>query len=115
MTDTQYDIIVVGGNLGGLLTRHIEAETHKHLKILSVFDRPINQCYPMRTIYEQQRATKSDYLMNAKIALDRNTASSDYAGVSKYLPNENAVILTNGRRVGYKQLVIASGTLPFLV
>lgn len=109
----EYDIIVVGGNLGALLTRHIEEATQKHFKIMSVFNNSVNQCYPMRTIYEQQRAGKQEYYMNAKLSLERNTAFGDYNTVTKYLPNENAIILSNGRRVGYKQLVIATGTPKF--
>lgn len=31
------------------------------------------------------------------------------SAVKEILPNENAVILSNGRRVGYNHLVIASG------
>ena len=106
----EYDIVVVGGNLGAFLTRHIEEATHKHFKIFSVFDRSNNQCSPMRSIYEQGRCPKQEFYMNAKLSLERNTAFGDYNSVAKYLPNENAIILSNGRRVGYKQLVIATGT-----
>jgi len=63
----------------------------------------------MRTVYEQQRATKTDYLPNSKLAINMYTAHSDNLGVAKYLPDENAVILTNGRRIGYKYMVIACG------
>ncbi len=36
-------------------------------------------------------------------------AHSDTIGVKTYLPDENAVVLTNGRRIGYKWLVVAAG------
>ena len=44
-----------------------------------------------------------------KNSLSKFAASSDGQGVAQYLPNENAVILKNGRRVEYDQLVIATG------
>ena len=47
-----------------------------------------------------------------KNSINKHTASSDGQGVVKYLPNENAVILKNGRRVEYDQLVIATGVKP---
>lgn len=37
------------------------------------------------------------------------TAHSDNLGVAKFLPDENAVVLTNGRRIGYKYMVVATG------
>lgn len=105
----EYDIVVVGGNLGGILSKHIEEASHKHFKILSVFDKAVNECSAMRSIYEQQRCQKQEYYMNAKLSLDRHTAFGDFTTVAKYLPNENAIVLANGRRVTYKQLVIATG------
>ena len=37
------------------------------------------------------------------------TAKSDGIGVKTYLPEENAVILTNDRRIEYDHMVIAKG------
>jgi len=37
------------------------------------------------------------------------SAHSDNIGVKTYLPDENAIVLTNGRRIGYKYLVVAAG------
>ena len=34
---------------------------------------------------------------------------SELSGVKQLLPAENALILNNGRRIGYKQLVLATG------
>lgn len=47
-----------------------------------------------------------------KNSLNKFVASSEGQGVVKYLPNENAVILKNGRRIEYDQLVIATGLKP---
>jgi hypothetical protein len=45
--------------------------------------------------------TKTDYLPNAKLAVHKNSAHSDLVGVEKIVPEENYVILKNGRKVGY--------------
>jgi sulfide:quinone oxidoreductase len=37
------------------------------------------------------------------------TAHSDNIGCESILPEENAVVLRNGRRIGYDHLVIAMG------
>jgi len=55
---------------------------------------------------EQQ---KTDYGPNSKLALDMYTAHSDNIGIEKFLPEENTIVLRNGRKIGYDQLVIAMG------
>jgi hypothetical protein len=65
----------------------------------------------MRTIYEQQRATKTDYLPNSKLAIDTNAAHSDNIGMQKIIPEENTIILRNGRKIGYDHIVLAMGML----
>lgn len=64
-----------------------------------VFDQQINQAYPIRCIYEQQVASKTDYLPNAKLAINMYTAHSDGIGLQKILPEESAIILRNGRKI----------------
>jgi hypothetical protein len=63
----------------------------------------------MRSIYEQQRVAKTDFLMSSGLAVEASAASSDKVGVSKYLPKENAIILESGEKIGYSQLIIAQG------
>lgn len=63
----------------------------------------------MRVVYEQQRANKTEYLPNSKLALNMYTAHSDNIGVDKFLPEENALVLRNGRKIGYSWLVLAMG------
>lgn len=46
---------------------------------------------------------------NPKSSLSKFAVSSDGQGVSQFLPEQNAVILKNGRKVEYDQLVIATG------
>jgi len=41
--------------------------------------------------------------------MSKFAAHSEGQGVSQFLPNENAVVLRNGRKIQYDQLVIATG------
>lgn len=40
--------------------------------------------------------------MDAAKTLSPTTAHSDGVGIEEYLPEENAIKLTNGRRISYK-------------
>lgn len=37
--------------------------------------------HPIRNIYEQQKASKTDYLLNAKLSLNMHTAHSENVGM----------------------------------
>lgn len=67
----------------------------------------------MRSIYEQQRVAKTDFLMSSGLAIEASAASSDKVGVSKYLPQENAIVLETGEKINYSQLIIAQGNYRF--
>lgn len=82
---------------------------------MAVFDTGVNEQTPMRHIYEQQRLSKTDYLMSSKLGVEPSAATTDLVGVSQYLPEENAIVLTNGEKIKYKQLVIAQGKLSSLL
>lgn len=109
MDAEKYDLVIVGANLGGILTNHFDAEVHGHHSIMSVFDSNINQQYPIRVIYEQQRCTKTDYLLNAKLGINKFAASSEGVACQEFLPQENAIVLKNGRKIKYEYLVVANG------
>jgi hypothetical protein len=51
----KYDLIVIGSNLGGILSKHYDHITKGHLKIMVVLDNFRNQIYTMRPFYEQGR------------------------------------------------------------
>ncbi len=65
-------------------------------------------------MYEQQRCSKTDYLIPAKLALDKNTAHSDDIGCQEIRPEKNKIVLRNGREIGYDHLVIAMGCYIYL-
>lgn len=109
----KYDLVVVGGNLGGILTNHFDAEVHGHHSIFCAFDSSVNQQHPMRVIYEQQRCTKTDYLLNVKLGINKYAATSEGVACQEFLPNESAIVLKNGRKIKYENLVIATGKCFF--
>lgn len=41
------------------------------------------------------------FFINSKLGVNLSAATSDGYGVRQYLPDENAVILTNDRRIEY--------------
>lgn len=105
----KYDVIILGCNIGGILSRQFEKVTKNHFKIMVVFDRNTNEQLPIRGIYEQGKAAKTEYVLNAKLSIDAHTAHSDGVGCDKILPDENAIVLRNGRRIEYDHLVVATG------
>ena len=105
----KYDVVIIGSNLGGILSRQFEEFTRNYYKVMVIYDRNFNELLPIRGIYEQGQASKDEYQLNAKLAIDNHTAHSDGVGVDKILPDENAVVLRNSRRIEYDHLVIAMG------
>jgi NADH dehydrogenase FAD-containing subunit len=105
----KYDVIILGCNIGGILSRQFEKVTKNHYKIMVVFDRNTNEQLPLRGIFEQGKAAKTEYVLNAKLSLDAHTAHSDGIGAEKIIPEENAIVLRNGRRIEYDHLVVATG------
>jgi hypothetical protein len=51
----KYDLVIVGANLGGIFSRHIDHVTHGKLSTMVCLDNSINQQFIMRSIYEQGR------------------------------------------------------------
>ncbi|KAL4508309.1 hypothetical protein ABPG72_003613 [Tetrahymena utriculariae] len=103
-----YDVLFVGANLGGICSNHFDKDTHGKYKCFVSFDQPINQIYSVRIPYEQQRVRKSEYIHFSKKSINQFTPS-EMSAVKEILPEQNAVILSNGRRIGYNQLVLATG------
>jgi len=77
--------------------------------MMCILDEPINQVFPFRVPYEMQLLKKTDYLPNAKLAINMYTANSEMIGVKEIKPNDNKVILRNGREIEYNHIVIAAG------
>jgi hypothetical protein len=93
----KYDVIVIGANLGGILSRHFDKAVKGKYSMMVCLDNSVNQIYSMRPVYEQGRVTKTEYLPNAKLAINTYTANSELIGVDKINPEENSITLRNGR------------------
>jgi hypothetical protein len=50
-----YDVIIVGANLGGIFSRHFDHVTHGKYSTMVCLDSNVNQQTIMRSIYEQGR------------------------------------------------------------
>jgi NADH dehydrogenase FAD-containing subunit len=105
----KYDVVVLGCNLGGIFSRQFDELGKGKYTTMVVFDNNTNEVLPMRGVYEQSHVSKTEYLPNAKLSLNMYTAHSDCIGVDKINPNDNQVVLRNGRKIKYEQLVVAMG------
>lgn len=103
-----YDVVWVGANLGGIASQHLDKQSHGKYTQFVVYDHPLNQMSPVRVPYEQQQFKKSEYFQFSKLAINKFTPS-EMSPLKQVLPEENAIILNNGRRIGYKKLVLATG------
>lgn len=104
-----YEVVIAGCNMGAILGRQFDHVTHGHHPTMTVLKEGINQQYTMRTIYEQQRIKKSDFLMNAKMCINTFHAHSENVPVKTFHPEENYIVLENNRRINYDYLVCAVG------
>lgn len=105
----KYEVVVVGKNLGAVFTKRFSHLTHGHNTMCSVTSGGAISLNVGRLLYEQSRMSKTDYFINSKLGICASAAGSDGCNVGQYLPDENAVVLTNGRRIEYDHLVVATG------
>ncbi len=57
----KYQILIVGSNIGGALTKNLTHFTHGHKTIFCAFDSPKVLLYPMRTHYELKKIKDLKY------------------------------------------------------
>jgi len=62
-----------------------------------------------RTILNKDSITKFNYGTPTRQTVCKNNGQSDYVGVEKFNPNNNEIVLRNGRSIKYENLVIAMG------
>jgi hypothetical protein len=73
-----YEIVIVGANLGGIFSRQFDKVTKgKFPKAMLINKDTSNPLGSLRMLYEQQRANKSDYTPNGKLAINNMYAMSD--------------------------------------
>lgn len=59
-------------------------------------------CNHLDIAFQQGYMSQDKFYMDVGKILSPNTAHSDGVGIEKYLPEENSILLTNGRRISYK-------------
>lgn len=106
---SHYEVLVIGSGLGATFTKRFSHKTHGHATLSCVSTGGNMTMNVNRFLYEQSRLKKTDFSVSSKLAICMSAAQSDGFGLEKYLPDENAVVLTNGRRIEYDHLVVATG------
>jgi NADH dehydrogenase FAD-containing subunit len=106
---SHYEVLVIGNGLGATFTKRFSHKTHGHATLCCVNKGGNANMNVNRFLYEQSRLKKTDYSVSSKLAICMSAAQSDGFVLDKYLPDENAVVLTNGRRIEYDHLVVATG------
>jgi hypothetical protein len=106
---SHYDVVLTGDNLSWMMTRNLTKITHGHKMIY--FDPPqgLIQALPLRIPFESKAVKDSKYSMLYSELLDVSMGMNNTARIQTILPNENAVVFNNGRKVTYSALLIASG------
>lgn len=51
--EAKYDVVIVGGNLGALLSNHLDAVVQDKAKIFVAWDNPNYEYHPIRSFYEK--------------------------------------------------------------
>jgi len=78
---SKYDVVVVGANLGGAFSTHLDAVVGEKAKIFVSYDNPQNHLYTQRGLYEKGINTKFEMSVPAKQCISKNNAHSENIGV----------------------------------
>jgi len=98
---SHYECIVVGKGLGATFTHRLAHKTHGHNTLCAVTNGGDVTMNVNRFLYEQGRVKRTDFFVNSKLGVNLSAAGSDAFGVKQYLPDENAIVLENDRRIEY--------------
>ena len=93
----KYEIVVVGKSLGVTFTRHLSAKTHGHNYMMLVNSGGKVPMEVARQMHEQ--TVPLEYMQSVSNAACGSVALSDNFKATQFLPDENALVLGNGRRV----------------
>lgn len=108
----KYDVVIFGGTLSCLMTKQIAKFTHGHK---NVFHSATNKDMFMSTLrvpYEARRFEDPFYNLTLSEAIELSVAKDPSNPIKKLLPKENAVELSNGRRIEYEALILEPSFQP---
>ena len=106
----KYDLVIIGGNLGGYLSRQFEAYDHGHHTTYVAFDKFQNIQQYLRPLYETQIVSDNNYTFSPKVTIANYCATSEGVPMTSVDPDKQVVTLDNGVSFEYDQLVLTMGT-----
>ena len=105
-------VVLGGGTAGTMVANKLRKKLKRDEWSISVIDKDNDHIYqpgllllPFGVYQPEDLVKKRDHFFPAGVEFIR-------AGIDKIVPEANHVLLTDGRTIGYDQLVIASGTSP---
>jgi len=104
-----YEVVVVGDALGGIMTKHLTHFTHGHKSIMYLNKSKTFELASLRPLYEQRRLKKLEYFILPVLVVSSSVARPSEAGISQIDPNASKITLSNGRSINYKTLILESG------
>lgn len=107
-----YDIVVVGSNIGAVLSKNISHFTHGHKTLFVATQIPEQPMDTLRVLYERTFISPVKYFAKTAAAVCPSAATSGLSEMARVVPSESRIELRSGRSVGYRQLVLAVGLAP---
>jgi NADH dehydrogenase FAD-containing subunit len=104
-----YEVVIIGDALGGIMTKHLTHFTHGHKSIMYLNKSKNFEMPTLRPLYEQRRMKKLDYFVLPVLVVSSSVARPIESGVSAIDPNASKITLANGRSINYKTLILETG------
>ncbi|KAL4480260.1 hypothetical protein ABPG74_020776 [Tetrahymena malaccensis] len=105
----QYDVIIIGSNMGAVLARHINEITNGRNTVFVASSSSIREQHHLRVAFELGSCKKENYILDTKSIITPFIPHSDGIRVKEIHPESNTVVLENDRTIQYKRLVISTG------
>lgn len=102
----KYDVVIFGGTVSCLMTKQIVKFTHGHKTVFHSSTNKDMFMTPLRIPFEARRFEETFYGLTLSEAMELSVAKDPSNPIKKLLPNENAVELSNGRRIEYEALIL---------
>lgn len=105
---SHYDVILAGGVLSWMMTRNLTKVTHGHKMIY--YDPPTMpiQTTALRIPYESRAVDEGKYNMMYSELLDPSMGMNTALKIKQILPEESAVLMSNGQKLTYGSLIYNS-------
>ena len=105
-------VILGSGTAGTMIANKLRGRLDKHEWAVTVVDRDDHHHYQPGYLFIPFGTYTRDQVVRSRHAFLADGVDFVIGSVDKVLPDEDAVLLEDGRRLDYDQLVIASGTTP---